>query len=116
MPKFTIQRYVCIETEVEAETAEDALDLEESFTVEGKLTCPQALSFDFWISDAIGATVRDEDGEVCLEDWQGYSMKPTIEQLKAKPAELLTQHERLRLHFHNLSNNVGKLKTERGMK
>ena len=67
--KYTIQRYVCIETTVEAETPEEALEKEEALTVEGTLTSPNALAFDWWISDAIGSTVSDDEGEICLENW-----------------------------------------------
>lgn len=67
--KYIVQRYVCIETTVEADSPEEALEKEEWMEIKGGLVCPEAVAFDWWESDAIGCTVRDETGEVCLENW-----------------------------------------------
>lgn len=67
MSIFTVQRYICIETQVEADSAEDALQIEGDLDITGNLTSEGALAFSWWLSDAIGATVTDSAGETVLE-------------------------------------------------
>lgn len=69
MPKFTVNRYLLVSTEVEAENAEEALRLEEGLQIAGDLECPDALSFSWCYSDAMGEEVRDEADNIVLENW-----------------------------------------------
>jgi hypothetical protein len=67
MAKFTVTRYVLIESEVEADSAEDALTIEENLPLTGDLTSEGALNFSWALSDAMGSWVCDEAGAVVLE-------------------------------------------------
>jgi hypothetical protein len=65
MPKFDVNRYVVVTTEVEAETAEDALRIEEMTATD--LVIQSALPTTYWWSDN-SPWVDDENGETVLED------------------------------------------------
>ena len=67
MAKFTVTRYVLIESVVEADSAEDALTIEENLPLTGDLTSEGALNFSWALSDAMGSWVCDEAGAVVLE-------------------------------------------------
>lgn len=69
MAKFTVSRYLLVQTVVEAEDAEEALRKEEGLQIAGDLECPDALEFSWFYSDAMGEEVRDEAGELVLENW-----------------------------------------------
>jgi hypothetical protein len=69
MAKFTVLRYLLIETEVEADSAEDALSIEENLPLTGDLNSEGALNFSWALSDAMGSWVCDEDGAVILENY-----------------------------------------------
>lgn len=69
MPKYTVTRYLLIESEVEADTPEDALRIEEGLQIVGDLDSPDALGFSWSYSDAMGEWVCDESGEVVFENY-----------------------------------------------
>ena len=69
METFKILRYVGIETIVEAENADEALEVEEKMQILGDLNCPEAKAFNWWISEAIGTEVRDINDNVLIENW-----------------------------------------------
>ena len=68
MAKFEVNRYMVVTTQVEAETAEDALRIEEqtktTVTIEN---IDSPLKTTYWWSDN-SPWVDDEDGETVLED------------------------------------------------
>ena len=67
MPLFTVNRYLVISTEVEAETAEDALLLEEMTATDITATSVRGFPTEFdWSSNT--AWVDDENGETV---WEG---------------------------------------------
>lgn len=69
MPKFTVSRYLVVNTTVEADTPEDALRIEEGLQIAGDLECPDALEFSWFYSDAMGEEVRDENDNTVLENY-----------------------------------------------
>lgn len=69
MAKFTVSRYLLVQTVVEADDAEEALRKEEGLQIVGDLESPDALEFSWFYSDAMGEEVRDEAGDIVLENW-----------------------------------------------
>ena len=69
MAQFTIQNYMVVSTTIEAESAEQALELWHTLPIEGELTCPTALRFDYYNSDCMGEVVEDEAGNVLIETY-----------------------------------------------
>ena len=67
MAKFTVTRYVLIHSEIEADSAEDALTIEENLPLTGDLNSEGVLDFSWQLSDAMGSWVCDEAGTVVLE-------------------------------------------------
>ena len=67
MAKYTVTRYVLINSEIEADNPEQALEVEESLPLSGDLDSTGALSFSWQLSDAMGSWVCDEQGAVVLE-------------------------------------------------
>jgi len=67
MAKYTVTRYVLIQSEIEADNPEQALEVEESLPLSGDLTSEGALDFSWQLSDAMGSWVCDEQGAVVLE-------------------------------------------------
>ena len=65
MPRFTVNRYLVVSTEVEAETAEDALLLEIKTHTEVAISSSLPTEWE-WSSNT--AWVDDETGETVLED------------------------------------------------
>ena len=65
MAKFEVNRYMVITTQVEAETAEDALRIDEMTATD--VVIQSALPTTYWWSDN-SPWVDDEDGETVLED------------------------------------------------
>jgi hypothetical protein len=68
MPKFEVNRYIVVTTEVEAETAEEALWIDDN--QETKVTIENinsTLKTTYWWSDN-SPWVDDENGETVLED------------------------------------------------
>ena len=66
MPKFTVNRYLVVSTEVEADTAENAHLLEEMTATEVAISCKFPTEFS-WSDNS--AWVDDEDGETV---WEGF--------------------------------------------
>lgn len=69
MAKYTVTRYVLIESIIEADSAEKALSIEEGLPLSGDLTSAGALGFSWQLSDAMGSWVCDEQGAVVLEEY-----------------------------------------------
>jgi hypothetical protein len=69
MAKFTVLRYLLIETEVEADSAEEALSIEEDLPLTGDLNSEGALNFSWALSDAMGSWVCDDQDNVILENY-----------------------------------------------
>jgi hypothetical protein len=69
MAKFTVTRYVLIESEIEADSAEDALAIEENLPLTGDLNSAGALDFSWQLSDAMGYWVSDDQDNVILENY-----------------------------------------------
>lgn len=69
MAKYTVTRYLLIESIIEADSAEKALRIEEGLPLSGDLTSKEALDFSWQLSDAMGAWVSDEQGAVVLEEY-----------------------------------------------
>ena len=69
MAKYTVTRYVLINSEIEADNPEQALEVEESLPLSGDLDSTGALSFSWQLSDAMGSWVCDEQGAVVLEEY-----------------------------------------------
>ena len=69
MAKYTVYRYVLIQSEIEADDAEQALRVEESLPLSGDLDSTSALSFSWELSDCMGAWVNDENDNTVLEDY-----------------------------------------------
>lgn len=69
MAKYTVYRYVLIQSEIEAENPEQALEIEESLPLSGDLTSEGALDFSWQLSDCMGAWVNDENDKTVLEDY-----------------------------------------------
>lgn len=65
MAKFTVNRYIVVTTQVEAETAEDARDIEQMTATD--IVIQSALPTTYWWSDN-SAWVDDENGETVWED------------------------------------------------
>lgn len=69
MAKYTVTRYLLIESIIEADSAEEALSIEEDLPLSGDLTSEGALDFGWQLSDAMGSWVSDEQGKVILENY-----------------------------------------------
>jgi hypothetical protein len=71
MAIYKVVRYLVAQTKVEADSPEDALTIEENLEIKGELECTgeQVKDFTWWLSDAMGREVLDENGESVLEDW-----------------------------------------------
>ena len=67
--RYQVLRFVMFETTVEADSPEEARDLEADYPIYGELTSPEAVDFRWWFSDCMGVEVLDEQGESVLEDW-----------------------------------------------
>ena len=68
MAKFEVNRYMVVTTEVEADTAEQALEIEQNLNTEVHIENLQsAIQPTYWWSEN-SAWVDDEDGETVLED------------------------------------------------
>lgn len=68
MAKFEVNRYIVVTTEVEAETAEEALWIEENQETKVVIeNIDSTLKTTYWWSDG-NPWVNDEDGETVLED------------------------------------------------
>ena len=68
MAKFEVSRYLVVTTEVEAETAEEALDIEQNMNTQVSIVNLQsATQPTYWWSDN-SAWVDDENGETV---WEG---------------------------------------------
>jgi hypothetical protein len=64
--KYTINRYLVVTTEVEADTPEQALEIEWSTETKVTLESEAGLNTTYWWSDN-EAWVDDENGETVLE-------------------------------------------------
>lgn len=69
MPKYTVYRYVLIQSEIEADNPEQALKVEESLPLSGDLDSTGALSFSWELSDCMGAWVNDGNDKTVLENY-----------------------------------------------
>jgi hypothetical protein len=68
MAKFEVNRYMVVTTQVEAETAEEALWIEESLETKVMIdNIDSPLKTTYWWSDN-SPWVDDENGETVLED------------------------------------------------
>ena len=65
MAKFEVNRYLVVTTVVEAETAEDALEIESNAVTDVSITSPVGLLTTWWSDN--DAWVNDEDGETILD-------------------------------------------------
>ena len=69
MAEFVIQNYWVMHTTVEAESAEEALQLWYKLPIEGDLSCPSALRFDYSMSECMGEVVEDANGNCLIETY-----------------------------------------------
>lgn len=69
MATYKVLRYIGIETIVEADNADHAIEVEEKLNITGDLDCKDAKGFSWWISDAMGCEVRDENDISIIEQW-----------------------------------------------
>lgn len=61
MAKFEVNRYLVVTSVIEAETAEDALEIESNTPTDVTITSPAGLLTTWWSDNDVW--VNDEDGE-----------------------------------------------------
>jgi hypothetical protein len=73
MAKYTVHMYAIASFEVEADSPEDANNIVNTCPINFKLEkegeCPEVLDYYWSWSDAMGAEVYNEQGEIALCDW-----------------------------------------------